>query len=168
MINRKSISTQKDYNTPPFLSALIKDYFGVIHLDPCSNEFSFIESEEKWMFPIDGLNKKWFKNVFVNPPYGREVRSSIADWLQKCSVESKDCSIIALVPVATNTVYWRNYVWPNAKMICFLYDTRLKFWLYGNPIKKGAPMACCLILYGSYDEEKFRKTFENFGKVIKL
>ncbi len=44
----------------------------------------------------------------MNPPYGAEI--------------------IALVPVATNTAYWKKYVFDEADSVCFLYDTRLRFW----------------------------------------
>lgn len=75
--------------------------------------------------------------------------------------------ILALIPVATNTSHWKEYIFGKATGICFLADTRLKFRINGNENNKGCPVACCMIYYGN-DFNKFINVFNYFGYVIKL
>ena len=69
--------------------------------------------------------------VFVNPPYGRnrERGTTIRDWLRKCSEAHSQhgAEVLALVPVATNTRHWKQFVFGAAASVAFLYDTRLRF-----------------------------------------
>ena len=71
----------------------------------------------------------------------------IKNWLHKCheAFVKYGSEVIALVPVATNTAHWKQYVFGKATAICFLYDTRLRFLENGEDIGKGAPMSCSII-----------------------
>jgi hypothetical protein len=74
---RKHISDKKDWNTPPKYIKLIKEMFGDVDLDPCSNESSMVDAKTKYILPINGLTESWdYKRIFVNPPYGRNVENS--------------------------------------------------------------------------------------------
>jgi hypothetical protein len=75
--------------------------------------------------------------------------------------------VLALVPVATNTSHWKEYVWGRATAVCFLYDTRLKFLENGNNVGKGAPMACAMVYWGS-DYVRFSEVFLKHGAVVDL
>lgn len=170
---RKINSNSQDWNTPPKYVSVIKDFFhGKIDLDPCSNEYSTIGAEVEYRLPEkDGLEESWnYKHIFVNPPYGRDKErgTSIKDWLKKGCETHKDfgSEIIFLVPVATNTSHWKEYVFKGkATAICFLYDTRLKFYEKGKEVKKGAPMACCLIYYGN-NIQRFKEFFNSYGAIV--
>jgi hypothetical protein len=70
-----------------------------------------------------------------------------------------------LIPVATNTTHWKEYIFGKA-CICFLYDTRLIFRINGNEKNKGSPMACAIIYYGK-NIEKFISIFNKFGYIVK-
>tara|TARA_Y100001970_G_C13896540_1_gene681413 strand:+ start:206 stop:781 length:576 start_codon:yes stop_codon:yes gene_type:complete len=170
---RQSISKQKDWCTPIKIAEKIHLFFdNKLKLDPCSNKFSLIDSKKKFMLPTNGLLESWnYKSIFVNPPYGgyKETKSSIKDWFKKIIVAYTEhkSEIIALVPVATNTSYWKEYVYGEATSICFLYDTRLKFMIDGKLDTKGAPMSCCLIYWGKR-KKRFEKTFIDNGAVIDI
>lgn len=168
---RKNNSEKKDWNTPPKYIEPIKKFFnGQIDLDPCSNEYSLVNAKNNFIYPEkNGLLEKWdFKNIFVNPPYGRSCGNSLYDWFNKALKEyNKDKEIIFLVPVATNTKHFKDIVFVKFNSICFLGDTRLRFYNRGVEDKKGAPMACCLCYLGSRTLE-FEKIFSKFGKVFKI
>jgi hypothetical protein len=169
---RKSVSINKEWNTPPKYAGIINKFFNNdIKLDPCSNKQSIINATFKFCLQDkDGLKEKWdYDTIFVNPPYGRNNKTSIKDWIFKCAdtKEKYNNEIIALIPVATNTIYWKKYIWNNATAICFLYDTRLKFMINGNVDNKGAPMACCMVYWGN-EYKKFYDVFKEFGAVIKI
>lgn len=169
---RESISRNKSWNTPPKYVELIEKFLGKIELDPCSNEHSILKSEVSYKLPIDGLKQSWnFKTIFINPPYGRDVerKTSIYDWILKGVEANKEnnSEILYLIPVATNTKHFKDLIFKYASGICFLADTRLKFWNEGIEDKKGAPMACCIVYFGN-NYNKFEEVFSNSGKCIKI
>lgn len=171
---RQSISKTKDWCTPPKYVKTIKEMFcGQIELDPCSNKTSIVDAEVEFILPDkDGLAERWgYKTIFVNPPYGSDPQrgTTIKNWFAKMAEanEKYGSEVIALVPVATNTAHWKNYVYPKAAAICFLYDTRVKFFIDGKEDTKGAPMSCCIIYYGNR-AEKFQELFSVHGATVLL
>lgn len=167
-------SLSQSWGTPQKYIAAVKKFFGgKIALDPCSNEFSLVKAEVEYRLPKnDGLRESWnYPTIYVNPPYGidKARRTSIKDWLAKCSIAHKDFNseIIALVPVATNTSHWKKFVFTQAHAICFLYDTRLRFLENGKDGGKGAPMACALIYWGNR-YKLFYDNFIEYGAVVNI
>lgn len=168
---RASTSLKKDWQTPPKIIASVDAVFGgTIDLDPCSNSTSLVNAREKFILPeYDGLAEGWGSGkIFVNPPYGRDPArgTSILDWFKKIR-EAVDAGaeVIALVPVATNTRHWKDHVFPLANALCFLADSRLKFYSEGVLDPKGAPMACAVIYYGE-SAGAFKDEFSSHGRVI--
>ena len=136
-------SQSQDWCTPlKYVKAIVEMFDGNIELDPCSNKYSIVNAKTEFMLPSDGLSKLWnYRTIYVNPPYGadRVRKTTIKDWIKK-SYESYiefGSEILLLVPVATNTSHWKNYIFGKAVSICFLYDTRLKFIINGNDNNKG-------------------------------
>jgi len=167
-------SQSQSWGTPIKYVKAIKQFFdGSISLDPCSNEFSIVGANTEFMLPKnDGLAKEWdYPTIYVNPPYGanRERGTTIKNWLAKCALSHRNYSseIIALVPVATNTGHWKQSVFGQARAICFLYDTRLRFLENGLDIGKGAPMSCAIIYWGN-NYDAFYKIFIEFGAVVDI
>ncbi|MEE9312821.1 MAG: DNA N-6-adenine-methyltransferase, partial [Planctomycetota bacterium] len=112
-----------------------------------------------------------YQTIYVNPPYGsdRERGTTIKDWLRKCANahEQYGAEVIALIPVASNTRHWKDYIWPKACAVSFLYDTRLKFLVAGSDDGKGAPMACAMVYWGK-QFSTFQDVFLEFGAVVDL
>jgi len=167
-------SQSQTWGTPmKYVRAVKKCFNGNIFLDPCSNDFSIVEAQTEFKLPeIDGLKQKWnYPTIYVNPPYGadRERGTTIKNWLAKCALAHKDfnAEVLALVPVATNTGHWKQSVFGEARAVCFLYDTRLKFLENGLDVGKGAPMACAMIYWGK-NYTKFYETFIEFGAVVDI
>ena len=170
--NAESLS--QHWCTPPAYVNAIRSFFsGTIALDPCSNRHSMVKAEVEYCLPeVDGLVASWnYPTIFVNPPYGRdrERGTTIRDWLRRCA-EAKsqyDAEVLALVPVATNTRHWKQYVFGAATAVAFLYDTRLRFLVNGKSGGKGAPMSCAMVYWGS-DYRRFEEVFLRFGAVVEL
>jgi len=164
----------QEWGTPEKYVNAVRDFFGgSIDLDPCSNEYSIVHARTEYQLPKhDGLRESWnFSSIYVNPPYGIDKKhgTSIKKWLCRCAMANKEykSEVLALVPVATNTGHWKNYVFGKATGVCFLYDTRLKFLVNGQNGGKGAPMSCAMIYWGK-DFERFLDCFSKFGAVIDL
>lgn len=169
---RKNKNNFQSWCTPKKIIEKLNEFFTEINLDPCSNNFSKVEANEKIILPKDGLKINWdYKNIFVNPPYGKdsERKTTIKNWFEKSYVSHKQykSEIILLVPVATNTKHWKQFVYDKANSVCFLSDSRLKFQIDGSEYNKGSPMACCLIYYGN-DFDRFKKVFSSLGAVVKF
>lgn len=170
---RTVIGNSRDWCTPPKYVTAVREVLGEIHLDPCSNEWSIVGARHEWKLPgTDGLKPCWdFPTIYVNPPYGSDPSrgTRIIDWLSKCSDahENFGSEVLALVPIAANTKHWKQYVWPTAASICFLYDTRLRFLVEGRDDGKGAPMACAMIYWGAH-KSRFSKVFRHHGAVVDL
>lgn len=160
---RKSSVNKTDWNTPPKILSKILNFWKYIDLDPCSNEYSLVNANTKFFLEDDGLCQDWnkYSTIFINPPYGRGIYS----WIYKASLTNSE--IIMLIPVATNTKHFKELVFNKFNNICFLSDTRLKFYNQGKEDKKGAPMACCLIYKGTQSKQ-FKSVFESLGKTISL
>ena len=168
-VNSQSV----DWCTPKkYVDAVKRVFGGRIALDPCSNEWSIVEAEMEYRLPEhDGLTESWdFPTIYVNPPYGadKERRTTIKHWLYRCAHAHKHygAEVIALVPVATNTSHWKEYVWGRATAVCFLYDTRLRFLVEGKDEGKGAPI--CAMIYWNKNTDAFLHVFNEFGAVVDL
>lgn len=170
--NHESLS--KHWGTPwKYVEAVRLAFNGTIHLDPCSNQWSIVKAKVEWRLPKqDGLRKEWnYPTIYVNPPYGtdRERKTRISDWLKKCASAFHDlgAEVIAMVPVAANTLHWKESVWAAATSVCFLYDTRVRFLENGRDGGKGSPMANAVIYWGRHPD-RFAKAFSPHGAVVSL
>ena len=171
---RQPVSNTKDWCTPPSIVESVRKCFGgsPIHLDPCSNEFSTVDAEVEYRLPDhDGLRESWsYPTIYVNPPYGSDPArgTRILHWFTRMADAAQaGSSVIALVPVATNTAHWKRCVYPLAKSICFLYEPRVRFFIGGVEDPKGAPMSCAVIYWGD-DPNAFSDAFRDHGAVVSL
>ena len=169
-VNSQSV----DWCTPlKYIESVRKMFGGTISFDPCSNEYSVVHAEMELMLPEhDGLKVQWdFPTIYVNPPYGadRDRGTTIKHWIARCA-NAHDLfgsEVLALIPVATNTRHWKDYIWGRAASVCFLYDTRLRFLVQGKDEGKGAPMACAMVYWGT-KPNKFFRIFIKHGAVVSL
>ncbi len=171
---RTVTSISQSWCTPPkYVKAVREVFAGVIALDPCSNDHSIVKALKEYRHPRhDGLKESWdAPTIYVNPPYGadRQRGTTIRDWLRRCALarEQYHAEVLALVPVATNTKHWKDYVWGVADAAAFLYDTRLRFLVDGKDEGKGAPMSCAMVYWGD-KVDHFKQVFMPFGAVVEL
>jgi len=84
-------------------------------LDPCSpgqDIVTWIPAQVHYTYLDDGLNKEWFGNCWVNPPYGMDTPK----WMKRLA---KHGSGIALVFARCDTKWFHNCI-PFADAICFI------------------------------------------------
>lgn len=164
----------QSWGTPHKYVKAVKEVFGgQIDLDPCSNIYSIVKAKVEYTLPIhDGLKENWnYPTIYVNPPYGidKSRGTTIKNWLAKCAHANEEFNseVLALVPIAANTLHWKKYVFTKARAICFLYDTRLRFLENGHDGGKGAPMACAMIYWGD-NYGRFYEVFIEHGAVVDI
>jgi len=174
-------SKTAEHLTPGWLLDLV-ERVAPIGLDPCGHPLA--ESSlrtraifqtmpigrpmgtEKFWIEGDGLKTAWTpllravrktEIVFVNPPYGRELRA----WAAKMAAE-RDCAIVALVPARVDTAWWREL---DPLAWCAL-SGRVKFLDSEGTEQDAAPFpsAVCL-LHATQLLGKFVEVFSERGPV---
>ena len=143
MLNEGLFTSDRNYWETP------QDFFNELH-EKYNFTLDAAASDENTKLPNyytvedDALKQKWEGRVFVNPPYGREIKR----WVKKAYEESlepyNEC-VVMLIPARTDTIYWHEYIFGKAKDVDFLKG-RLKFEINGKA-KDAAPFPSALITY---------------------
>lgn len=86
------------------------DRYNLVHsfdLDVCATAEN-AKCASYFSIETDGLSKKWYGSVWMNPPYGREI----SKWIEKAylSVINGDCEkVVCLLPARTDTKWFHDY-----------------------------------------------------------
>ena len=136
-------SKSNEWTTPQHLFDELNQEFNFT-LDPCATEEN-AKCSKHFTIEDDGLSKDWSNDVvFMNPPYGREIKK----WIKKAYEESLNgATVVCLIPARTDTTYWHDFIFEKADDIRFLKG-RLKF---GNG-KNSAPFPSAIVVY-KYKED---------------
>ena len=150
-MNKNAIKTMfssetNEWATPTDFYDKLNRLYGPYDLDPCCNK---INAKCKYFFTEqdDGLNQDWCGyNVFMNPPYGREI----GKWIEKAYKESRkqNTSVTCLIPSRTDTKYWHDYCMKADKII--FVKGRLKFGTATNV----APFPSAVIMFTGTNETR--------------
>ena len=145
-------SQRLDWQTPQAVYDELDKEFN-FNLDPCCTKESakcsryFTEKE-------DGLSTLWCHtgvepvNVFMNPPYGREIVKWMEKAYQEIQCKHGPETIVCLVPSRTDTRWWHNYCM-KADEIRFIKG-RLKF----DGHKNSAPFPSALVIFRKSGDTK--------------
>lgn len=146
-------SDREDWATPSAFFKKLDDQFNFT-LDPCASA-SNTTCARYFNKRMDGLKQDWYGNVFMNPPYGRQI----GKWLEKAVLEAQTHAnfVICLIPARTDTIWWHEHVMPNAKIIYFVKG-RLKF----IGAENSAPFPSAVVWFNGfqYSHEPQIKTME--------
>lgn len=153
-------SESDEWLTPPAIVERVLEVLNRIDLDPCaaSRSSPTVPAETHFTAANDGLDHQWFGKVYLNPPYGREIRR----WVEKLVLEYESQSsgsveeAVALAPARTDTAWFRRLL-PYPK--CFLHG-RLKFSGHEN----AAPFPSMTVYLGPRPED-FVSVFSEIGDV---
>ena len=153
-----------EWYTPKYLLDIVRGVFP-IDLDPCSNEHKTVGAVTSYTKEDNGLSLPWDGNIFMNPPYGREI----GKWVDKFLYEWDSGHVknaILLVPVKTDTKWWR-LLSENLNCWCAIWG-RVKF-QSPDPHKSTTvgTFASCVILFtrDSQIQESFKLQFSSLGNI---
>lgn len=92
----------------------------------------------------DGLKQDWKGTVWMNPPYGREIKT----WMKKAHESAiAGATVVCLVPARTDTVWWHSY--------CIGWTVRfIKGRLKFGGHKNSAPFPSAVIIMEGQNESK--------------
>lgn len=167
-------SESDDWFTPKKYIDSVRKVIGQIDLDPssCEEANKTVMAINFFTIEDDGLYKRWYGSVFMNPPYGFSKDSRGKEfsnqelWTAKLINEYEQKNVkeaICLVNSATDTK-WFSKLWRYP--ICFL-DHRIKFIPGQNNNKKHGPTHGNVFVYFGKNMEEFRKEFSQYGIIVK-
>lgn len=158
-------SGENEWYTPATYIESACVVMGTIDLDPASSALANGNVQAKRFFSIDdnGLAQDWRGNVWMNPPYSKDLIGKFCVKLVEEFNAGMVDSFIVLVNNATETE-WFNALVSVSSCICFPRG-RIRFESPSG--EKGAPLQGQAFLYGAQDNceniEAFIKEFKSYG-----
>ena len=135
-------SKESGWETPQSFYDILDEHFE-FDLDPCASKEN-AKCKEYYTEEDDGLTKSWGRNkkVFVNPPYGRDIKK----WIKKAYEESSAGGniVVMLIPARTDTSYWHQYCMKASEI--YFVKGRLKF----GDATNGAPFPSAVVVFDCY------------------
>lgn len=140
------IGKSQDWITPKW----IIDALGPFDLDPCASS-----NLPPWACALhsstsDGLDKKWWGRVWLNPPYHRY---QIGKWIKRLAEHGTGT---ALLHARTETD-WFEYCWRHASGILFLASRIHFYYPDGTRAKANSGAPACLVAFGTADADMLAK-----------
>ena len=151
-------SGNNEWYTPADIIENARKVLGNIDLDPASSEIAneTVKAEKFFTAEDDGLAQIWEGNIWLNPPYSSGLIEKFADKL----IHSDYRQAIVLVNNSTDTT-WFAQLAELADAVVFPKG-RVKFSRPDGSI--GAPLQGQAILYFGTQVQKFKDTFEHYGR----
>lgn len=142
-------SKDVDWCTPRW----ILDRLGSFDLDPCTPpEMPWVTARDRYTKSYDGLAQSWYGRVWLNPPFDEKSRAA---FLEKMAAHGNG---IALVSVATETEWFKMWIWPFATSILFLNKRPHFHRPDGTRAKSNSGCSICLVGYGAINDEYLRRS----------
>lgn len=163
---RTACTGNNERYTPHHILDMARDVFGgVIDLDPASSDAANknVKANRYYTVETNGLLRAWSGNVWLNPPYSRDL---IPLFISKLLHDYYSGAINqAIVLTHNNTeASWCQDLTGAATAICFPRG-RIRFVDPDGSVPKGAPLQGQIITYLGHHPDKFREAFKSLGVV---
>lgn len=158
-------SGENEWYTPPDYIIAAREVMGKIDLDPASSNVAnkTVKADKYFTKKGNGLKRKWFGNVWMNPPYAQPLvdkfSEAVTDKFQ--SGEIKQACILVNNATETN---WFQTMLAICSAVCFVKG-RVKF-LDEEGKATGMPLQGQAILYFGDNVKTFYKHFQEFGLIL--
>ena len=128
------------WSTPQWLFDKLNEQYS-FDLDPCATDDN-AKCKKYYTKEQNGLEQEWIGNVFMNPPYGREI----GKWIAKAYESSLNgATVVCLLPSRTDTKWFHDYC---VKGKIEFIKGRLKFGDGKNP----APFPSMIVVFGGKND----------------
>jgi ParB family chromosome partitioning protein len=158
-------SGENEWYTPPVFIEAARKAMGSIDLDPASCETAQANVRAKRFYSIDddGLAKKWKGNVWMNPPYSKELCAKFIDKLLSHATAGDITQACVLVNNATETGWGRDLL-AGCSAVCFP-SGRIKF-LGRDGKPANSPLQGQMITYFGPHVCEFLAAFIPLGEIL--
>ena len=155
-------SHDNEWYTPAHYIEAAREVMGTIDLDPASNDFAnnTIKAKTYYTEETNGLNQKWFGNIWMNPPYSTELLSKFADKLTEGGYKQA----IVLVNNATETEWFSKMI--NCASAIVFHHGRIRFEKRDGA--HGVPLQGQAFIYCGDKPNRFLEVFQKYGWGAKL
>jgi ParB-like chromosome segregation protein Spo0J len=121
-------SGENEWYTPAEYADMAREVMGSIDLDPasCVEANEVIQASQFYTKEDDGLTKDWKGNLWINPPYSRDLMPAFVDKLKQSFINGDVDSAILLSHNNTDTA-WFHSLASVSSAICFP-KKRIKFY----------------------------------------
>lgn len=153
-----------EYYTPSKYVESARKVMGSIDLDPASNEIAniIVKAKKYYSKENNGLNKPWYDNVFLNPPYSREEIKLFTDKLIEEIENDHVYQCIMLVNSSTST-NWFHKLLQYCSFGCIVKG-RINFYTVEGKTK-GNRYDSMFLYFGNYGSE-FQEEFRQYGFIF--
>jgi len=154
-------SGENEWYTPPRYIEAARMAMGGIDLDPASCDVAQanVKAGVFYTQDLDGLSKRWFGNVWLNPPYSKDLIGKFANKI--CELEFSQACI--LVNNATDS-RWFQQIAKASDCICLVHG-RIKFLNKENEPMQ-SPLQGQAIIYIGSNRDQFKNCFKDIGLVL--
>lgn len=151
-----------EWYTPRQYIEAARRVMGSIDTDPASNDFAnkTVKAATYYTAQDSGLDKDWFGNVWLNPPYGGIAADFIAHLLQQHEDGNVKQAVVLVNANSTDT-QWFQPLFDH--FLCFT-NHRIDFTSPGEKLTTSTHGSCFIYL-GTRDAE-FARAFSKFGNVV--
>lgn len=156
---RANFSGDNEWYTPSQYVEFARAVFGVIDLDPASNERAqkVVKATKYFDASTNGLAQKWSGRIWLNPPYSQP---EIMQFIQKLIDELPNIDEAILLTHNYTDTAWFHLAAKNAPAICFTRG-RIKF--YNQNGEGCAPTQGQAFFYYGKNKERFAEVFKEVG-----
>jgi phage N-6-adenine-methyltransferase len=150
-----------EFYTPKEYIHAVRKVMGSIDCDPASSDIANKAIKAKTYYTIDddGLKQQWHGNVYLNPPYARNILPRFVDKLISDISEGRVKQAILAVHSRTSTK-WFSRAAAACQAICFT-NRRINF--QTSLRKDGWSMLDQVFLYYGTNAKKFQDTFKKYN-----
>ena len=130
-----------EWETPPEVFEPLDTEFNFT-LDVCATEGN-AKCEHYFTKEQDGLSQFWSGMCWMNPPFGRSVKS----WIGKAKEEAEAgrATTVCLIPAKTNTNWWHEMIIDKAE-VRFIRG-RIKFIKDGKQATQALPWPMAIVVF---------------------
>lgn len=156
-------SKSNEWYTPSIYIEAAREVMGSIDTDPASNDFANLTIRASTYYTIEtnGLERDWFGNVWLNPPYGGLAAAFVERLVQQYE-EANITQAILLVNSNSNEAGWFQPLFDHT--LCFTLG-RINF-ESPEPVNNQATHGSCFVYLGAR-ANLFARVFARFGNIVR-
>ena len=159
-----SCTGDNEWYTPVEYIEAARAVMGEINLDPasCSTANEVVRADTYYDKAENGLEKPWYGNVWLNPPYAKR---DIQDFAKKLVQERENITqAIILVNNCTETEWFKQMA--SVSDAVMFPRGRVRFWEPGG--RKSNPIQGQAVIYAGNNSDKFIEIFGKFGWSVRI